>query len=543
MRVLLGNEWKEGFLDYYKSPKEYRIKVLAWITLEELKDVYHVRPKKVRMLWNYLPVVGPGGLIRKVWSRFRENYRNQKYVSCGVGRIIAGPAKSDKPKGALIGFIAPLHPQLVERIVLPEELIFNISLNEIPELKSDLILHYDATSDHKLQKNNWWEEIKAWSIYAGQEITPEIRKRIVPGAVGTLKNAVGQNFRHLETRDPAPVAEINNSTRSLSGEKSAVLFGYGNYAKINIIPYSKPFINIRSIHEIDPTEIFFETGIQKWDSSPFPRKDEQYDVYFVASYNHTHVPITLYGLAQGAYVVVEKPVAMDYEELAELEKALRNSKRGLFIGFHKRYSSFNKMALEDLGVKYGEPISYHCIVYELTQPKFFWYTWPVSRSTFFANGCHQIDHFLYLNDFSEPKNFDLALSADGTANVWIELANGAFFTMAFSEKGSSRVGPRDHVELKTRGRNVRITDSVNYFSENENKIIRRKGIFKTESYKGMYQEIGRKIANNENGDSWRSIKVSTSLMLVLEDQLQKIKKQEEVYPKAKSNFLNNFFPK
>ncbi len=189
--------------------------------------------------------------------------------------------------------------------------------------------------------------------------------------------------------------------------------------------------------------------VRRWDSSPFPKPDEKADVYFVASYNHTHVPITLHALRQGALAVVEKPVVNDYEELAELEKALRQAGRKVFIGFHKRYGLFDGLvALKDLGVKRGDPISYHSIVYELVQPEFFWYNWPVSRSTFFANGCHQIDHFLHLNNFSQPKDFDIKLLHDHAVEVWIELENGSSFTTTFSEKGTWRVEHRDIVELK-----------------------------------------------------------------------------------------------
>jgi len=140
--------------------------------------------------------------------------------------------------------------------------------------------------------------------------------------------------QRIDARNASPVAETKGQVPKASPKKkSGALFGYGNYAKINIIPYSKPFVDIKSVHEIDPTQIFLERRARKWNSSPFPGKDEKYDVYFVASYNHTHVPITLRALKQGAYVVVEKPVVMDYDELNELEKALRESGRRLFIGF------------------------------------------------------------------------------------------------------------------------------------------------------------------------------------------------------------------
>jgi hypothetical protein len=201
---------------------------------------------------------------------------------------------------------------------------------------------------------------------------------------------------------------------------------------------------------------------------------------------------------------------------------------------------FNEFARKDLGVRLGEPISYHSIVYELIQPELFWYNWPVSRSTFFANGCHQIDHFLHLNNFSKPKNFDIKLLADNAVEVWIELENGAVFTTTFSEKGTSRVGPRDIVELKVHGRNVRIIDAIKYQSENEHRILRKKRIFKTNSYRDMYRTIGAKIAKNEPGDTVESVIISTKLMLDLEEKLQAQKGWGNRYKDAKEEFWTYF---
>ena len=489
---------------------------------------------------NYFPVVGPHGLFTKTWSRLREDRRNEKYVSCGIGKIIKSPDTQDFSEGELVGFVAPLHPALVERVVLPKELIFKIDKSDTPEVTDDTIL-YSPLQKNEPRDGVWWKNIRGWSIYSGMGISEETRNSLVDGLNKEIKNNEWGVSQQIDIQNASTVTEIKDKAKKInSKKKSGVLFGYGNYAKINIIPYSKPFVDIQSVHEIDPTQIFLERGGQKWDSAPFPRKDEKYDVYFVASYNHTHVPITLHALKQGAYVVVEKPVVMDYDDLNELEKVLKEYGRRLFIGFHKRYGIFNKMALEDLGVQYGEPISYHSIVYELIQPEFFWYNWPVSRSTFFANGCHQIDHFLHLNNFSKPKGFDIRLSQDDSVEVWVELENGAFFTTTFSEKGSSRVGPRDHVELKVPGRDVRITDSIKYMSEDNHRIIRKKRIFKTHSYKDMYQSIGRKIANNEDGDSIESILISAKIMLELEERLQEMKGWGDAYKRAKEKFSTYF---
>ncbi len=540
MRILTGGKWKEGFLDYHKNKSEYRIQVLAFKNLEKLEHVYHTRPKSLRLLINYFPVVGPIGLITKTWSRIREDRRNEKYISCGVGRILEEAHDHQFSRGELVGFVAPWHPAFVERLVLPKEFIIKIESSDVKNLDLEVI-SYISLQGATNPLNKWWSDVKAWSVYSGTIIPENLQKELVTNLREEIQ---GNEWSRAERAPVKNISAITETKGALSPhsieKKDGVLFGYGNYAKINIIPYMKPFVHIRSVHEIDPTQIVVERNVERWDSAPFPHTDEKHDVYFVASYNHTHVPITLHALKQGAYVVVEKPVVMDYEELKNLEQALRVSGRKLFIGFHKRYGMFNEMALQDLEVSYGDPISYHSIVYELIQPEFFWYNWPISRSTFFANGCHQIDHFLHLNNFSKPKNFDIKLLQDHAVEVWIELENGATFTTTFSEKGTSRVGPRDHVELKVHGRNVRITDAIRYQSEDDHRIIRKKRIFKTNSYRDMYRTIGRKIANNEEGDSIESVLISAKIMLDLEEKLQVMKGWGNRYQKAKEEFLRRF---
>src|SRR3989344_5112704 len=83
-----SKKWGAGYLDYHKNALEYRIQVLAWKNLERLENVYHTRQKSLRLLLNYLPVVGIEGLITKTWSRLREEHRNEKYIACGIGRIL-----------------------------------------------------------------------------------------------------------------------------------------------------------------------------------------------------------------------------------------------------------------------------------------------------------------------------------------------------------------------------------------------------------------------------------------------------------------------
>ena len=289
----------------------------------------------------------------------------------------------------------------------------------------------------------------------------------------------------------------------------------------------KPYVFLEKIYEIDPTNIpknrklsFFKKT--NWDTHPLPRKDEVYDVYLIAGYHHTHTPLAIKAILQGSWAIVEKPISVEHSQLKKLLTALKDSKGKIVSCFHKRYHPMNNLALQDLENLAGEPISYHCIVYEVPLPILHWYRWPNSKSRLVSNGCHWIDHFLFLNDFCKVKSFKAISSDDGTINCSINLENGAFFTMVLTDLGSARIGVQDYIELRANGVTVKMTNSSYYKSENQKKVIRTKRMNKMDNYKLMYKEIGKRMLNDLEGDSIRSVEISASLILDIEETVGKI---------------------
>ena len=104
-----------------------------------------------------------------------------------------------------------------------------------------------------------------------------------------------------------------------------------------------------------------------------------------------------------------------------------------------------------------------------------------------------------------------------TTNTSIILENGAMFTMTLTEQGSSYIGVQDYVELRVKNKTAKIIDDSKYISEGENGVIRKKSVNKMKNYRSMYENISKKIAENKDGDSLTSVKVSTETMLDLED--------------------------
>ncbi len=197
------------------------------------------------------------------------------------------------------------------------------------------------------------------------------------------------------------------------------------------------------------------------------------------------------------------------------------SRGGYFGCFHKRYSPLNDYAIRDLRQSVEAPIDYHCIVYEVPLPDLHWYRWPNSKSRLISNGCHWIDHFLYLNGYDEVAAMDLDQAPSGTINCSVTLRNGAYFTMALTDIGSERIGLQEYVELRARDVTVRMANNASYLAENTTRVIRRLSFNKMVTYKLMYKAIAERIARGEQGDTAQSLRVSTGLILDLEDRLQR----------------------
>jgi hypothetical protein len=177
------------------------------------------------------------------------------------------------------------------------------------------------------------------------------------------------------------------------------------------------------------------------------------------------------------------------------------------------------LALEDLDAKPGQPIDYHCIVFEMPLPERHWYRWPNSRSRIVSNGCHWIDHFMFLNAYCPVSRRHVYQAKNGTVVVSLELANGAVFSMTLTDVGSRRIGVREFTELRSGDVQVRILDNKSYESENSHRVLRRLRLRPMDSYARMYRTISRRIVRGEPGDTPESFR-SSEVVIDIDEQLQ-----------------------
>lgn len=494
-------------LDPWRDPERgVRIEVRDWIVLDHITDQYIERLHSPRTLLNYVRHIGIRAVLLKVMSRLAESQRNRKVVAVGRGLVIEAPDDAFK-RGDEVIFLAPNHAEDSSRVVVDRDLVSPVGGVPPDEPPPECLALATGA-------------VAGWSPFSGSMPNPaqirtllaHCRQKVCPGGeAGAAFGSTGNDRR--------PVRERVRHASS-SRYPRAVLFGLGNYAKTQIAPNLRRHLNLCCVHEIDPLQLAFAA---KWgtdlDTSPFPRDSEEYDVWYVAGYHHTHADIAVHAMRAGAYAVVEKPLATTWDQLHALEATLREQPRStLMTCFQRRFTVMNDWTYEDLGVSLGTPIHYHSIVYEIPLPRRHWYNWPSSRSRLTSNGCHWIDHFLFLNGFPEITQSSIFRSSTGDIVVSLEAANQATFSMVLTHHGSERLGVRDHVELRAGPVTVTMRDQSEYVAESSSRILRRKRVNPVESYRRMYARSVDMVKTRAAGEDLDSL-MSTRATLELEDRL------------------------
>jgi predicted dehydrogenase len=501
-----------GRLETWRNPQtEARIAVESWGVKEPVQEQFIERPRSARMIWNYMLRVGPVAVWRKVRSRMAEQRRNSKVVGVGMGRVVEAPSGSALEAGQRVIFLAPNHS--------PEWT--HISL-DIRLMAPAMIVENAAVKKAALELPESLRTYAGWSPYSGKALDATVLKRELTRLTSDYPSKASSALRGNGSTSTGNVGPERLEVDTAPAPRpSVVLFGLGNYAKTQIVPGIRRHLHLAAVHEIDTDQIGSAGAFGvTLDTCPWPRDGEHYDAWFIAGFHHTHAPLAIRALETGAYAVVEKPLVTTREQFNGLEGVLRRTETSrLFACFQKRYSRLNERARSDLRVPRGEPVDMHCLVYEIPLPRLHWYNWPNSGSRLVSNGCHWLDYFLYLNNYSPVADLDAQPLRDGDLAAWVRLDNGAQLVMSLTETGSQRLGVRDVIDLRARDVTIRMVDATLYESECSSRVLHRERVNPLESYRRMYDQIGRRIAAKEPGDPLESLR-STTLMLDLQDELQ-----------------------
>lgn len=499
MRLGFQNVIFEGVPKPNVGPDEIGVEVLAYLALAPSGNIgISYSGSKLKKIQNYVKVYKLGDVLRKAFSRsYSEKVRNDKWMVAGIGNTENGK----------VWFFHPAAQKFQSYLAVSPKWIFPFQEQETtPRGWASLTL--DDSNAELIQ-----ELSKILPIDSKSKLYP--KEDQISRLIHLIKK---QTFRPIDEIFSENKKSILKPSVTKKG-KAAVLFGFGNYARTITLPYLKPYIFLEKVHEID-SSLLINPRVSKISTNPNPEKDDfDIPVWLIAGFHHTHAQLAITAMKNGVIPVIEKPTATTWEDYHDFLETVKKTGTPFYQCFQKRYQVYNDFLFEDLGVQLGDPINFKATVFEIPLDPYHWYNWPSSGSRIISNGCHWIDHFLYINDYPDWTDLKVFQPNSEELTIQIVLSNGAFGLISLSDTGSNRIGMREYVEFTVPGKRAYIQDSMIYVSESNNEVIRNYRTDKLAYLRKMYREIGLAITKNGKGDELITLK-STKLSLELEDLIQ-----------------------
>ena len=277
---------------------------------------------------------------------------------------------------------------------------------------------------------------------------------------------------------PAPVQERSHtatvwlkeaktsSTRRKAGIGVGVI-GAGLFARGTLLPAMK------RVKSLTPRGIVSNTGLNArhagkkfgyaYCATDFREllDDQVVDLVLVLTRHDSHAQLVIEALKSGKHVFVEKPLAMDLEQLRSVEAAYRDacdsaSARGVrppivMVGFNRRFSPFTVWVKERFR-HIAEPLSVNCVVNAGPLPADSWVNDPVEGGgRIIGEVCHFVDMVQHLTS-SAPARVYAERAVEGKSKTddsvvsTLTMVDGSIATIAYLARGDKRHS-RERVEV------------------------------------------------------------------------------------------------
>ena len=260
------------------------------------------------------------------------------------------------------------------------------------------------------------------------------------------------------------VIEKRKSKRKAKDEIGIGLIGAGQYAKGELLPAIKkvdiPFklIGVATASGSSGKHAAEKFGFD-YCTTDYTEllNDENVDVVLIATRHNLHAPMTVEALKAGKDVFVEKPLAVNEDELIKLISAVKENHGQVMVGFNRRFSPFTTYAKKLFG-PINEPVVINCRVNAGYVPQNSWVHDPKQGGgRIIGEVCHFVDLIQYLSDSLPTSVYAECISGSNEAMpdednvaITVKLRNGSVGSIIYVANGDKSYS-REKVEVFGKG--------------------------------------------------------------------------------------------
>ena len=263
---------------------------------------------------------------------------------------------------------------------------------------------------------------------------------------------------------------LKETTSCKSGKVRAAMIGAGNFGQGIILP------NLAKNPNVELKAVATQNGINgKRAAERFGAayattnvddliSDDSIDAVIIATRHDMHVPYAIKALNAGKHVFVEKPLALDSEQLDELVEAYNKSKCELVVDFNRRFSSLVIQLKERLASR-KRPLLMSYRINAGFIPKESWIQdIKEGGGRIIGEGCHFID---LLQNICGAKPIDVYAAGSFCNNeqhmnkdnmiITIRFADGSVGNIIYASDGNSKLS-KERLEIFGDGSSFVIDD-------------------------------------------------------------------------------------
>ncbi|MCL4415496.1 MAG: bi-domain-containing oxidoreductase [Actinobacteria bacterium] len=191
--------------------------------------------------------------------------------------------------------------------------------------------------------------------------------------------------------------------------------------------------------------------------------DENIELVLISTRHNLHAKIAVDALRAGKAVFVEKPMALNDNELLELKEIIEETKIPYMVGFNRRFSPYSLLIKKLISARNGPLI----INYRMNAgyiPKEHWVHNEEGGGRNIGEACHIYDLFNFLTDsefYSISAHSITPLSEQYLINdnfsTIIKYKNGSVCNLIYTSMGSG-IAPKEQMDVYFDGQNLYLSD-------------------------------------------------------------------------------------
>ena len=320
--------------------------------------------------------------------------------------------------------------------------------------------------------------------------------------ISDKKNYFGLVLKYDE-ENTNPLSSIKLSKSKTVSQINLGMFGAGNYAQANILPYISQNKNIKKNVIITNNGTSSKKIGEKYEfevcssDKDLIYGNDEINTVFILTRHDSHSEFIINSLKNNKNIFCEKPLCINEEDLSEIIDNINDNK--ILIGYNRRFSGMAKKIKSQVDLS---PMMMFCRINAGPIALDSWLIdTEVGGGRIIGEVCHFVDFFTFLCG-SIPYSVSAKKMSDGAGrqtnvSITINFLNGSNGSILFTSSGSDKLS-KEYYEVHQNGASFLINDFKELIIHKNSKTKLSKKLFQDKGQRKMIESFFDNILNNED---------------------------------------------